>query len=46
VKVSLTCNNTFVFHGTLKPRFNKSEGTKDFVLYSKGFVSAGAFHRK
>jgi len=24
---------------TLKPRFNESEKTKDFVLHSKGFVT-------
>jgi hypothetical protein len=29
---------------TLKPRFNESEGTKDFALYRRGFVIAGAFY--
>jgi hypothetical protein len=29
---------------TLKSRFNESEGTKDFVLYSKSFVIAGALY--
>jgi hypothetical protein len=29
---------------TLKPWFNKSEGTKDFVFYSRGFVIAEAFY--
>jgi hypothetical protein len=34
-------------HGsTLKPQFNKSEGTKDFILYSTGFVIAGTFYHK
>jgi hypothetical protein len=28
---------------TEKPRFKESEGTKDLVLYSRGFVIAGAF---
>jgi hypothetical protein len=31
---------------TEKPRFNKSEGNKDIVLYSRGFVIAGAFYYK
>jgi hypothetical protein len=31
---------------TEKPRFNESEGTKDFVLYSRGFVIPGAFYYK
>ena len=31
---------------TEKPRFNESEGTKDFVLYSRGFVIAGDFYYK
>ena len=29
---------------TGKPQYNKSEGTKDFVLYSRDFVIAGAFY--
>jgi hypothetical protein len=29
---------------TEKPRFNESEGAKDLVLYSRGFVIAGAFN--
>jgi hypothetical protein len=29
---------------TEKPRFKKSEWTKDFVLYIRGFVIAGAFY--
>jgi hypothetical protein len=28
---------------TKRPRFNESERTKDLVLYSRGFVIAGAF---
>jgi hypothetical protein len=30
--------------GTLNPRFNESEGTKDFVLYTRGFVVGVAFY--
>jgi hypothetical protein len=29
---------------TEKPQYNKSEGTKDFVLYSRGFVITGDFY--
>jgi hypothetical protein len=29
---------------TEKPQYNESEGTKDFVLYSRGFVIAGTFY--
>jgi hypothetical protein len=29
---------------TGKPRFNKSKGTEDFVLYSRDFVIVGAFY--
>ena len=28
---------------TGKPQYNKSKGTKDFVLYSRGFVMTGFF---
>jgi hypothetical protein len=35
-----------VLRYTLKPRFNESEGTKDFVFYSRDFVIAGAFYYK
>jgi hypothetical protein len=31
---------------TLKTHFNESEGTKDFVLYSRCFVIAGLFFMK
>jgi hypothetical protein len=31
---------------TEKPLSNESEGTKDFVLYSRGFVIAGLFNNK
>jgi hypothetical protein len=31
-------------HYTGKLRFNKSEGAKDFVLYSKDCVIGGAFY--
>jgi hypothetical protein len=35
--------NLQVIGGTLKPQYNESEGTKDSVLYSRGFVIAGVF---
>jgi hypothetical protein len=35
----------FIPH-TEKPRFNESEGSKDFILYSRGFVIAGALYYK
>jgi hypothetical protein len=31
---------------TGKPQINESEGTKLFVLYSRGFVIAGTFYYK
>jgi hypothetical protein len=49
------CNNRFAKRGwswhitcvtTGKPQYNESEETKDFVLYSKDFVIAGAFYYK
>jgi hypothetical protein len=42
--VKLGTNHTLIIMDTEKPRYNKSEGTKDFVLYSRGFVIAGAFY--
>jgi hypothetical protein len=36
-------NKDEIFVNTEKPRFNESEWTKDLVLYSRGFVIAGAF---
>jgi hypothetical protein len=35
-----------IFQKTLKLSLNKSERTKDFVLYSRDFVIAGAFYYK
>ena len=32
--------------GTKKPQFNKSEGAKDSVLYSRSFVIEGAFYHE
>jgi hypothetical protein len=34
------------FGYTEKPQYNESEGTKEFVLYSRGFVIAGVFNNK
>jgi hypothetical protein len=31
---------------TFKPRFNKSEKTKECVLYNRGFVIAGGFYHE
>jgi hypothetical protein len=31
---------------TEKPRFNESEGTRDFLLYSRSFVITGFFTSK
>jgi hypothetical protein len=33
-----------ILYSTGKPRFNESEGTKDFVLYSKSFVIGRVFY--
>jgi hypothetical protein len=33
-------------NNTLKPRFNESEGTKDFVLYGRGLLLQGIFTKK
>jgi hypothetical protein len=39
--LSTMINNVFIFR-IGKPRFNESEGTKDFVIYSMNFVIAGS----
>jgi hypothetical protein len=45
--VGATCINFPIKHEyTSKPRFNKSEGTKDFVLYIRDFFIAGTFYYK
>jgi hypothetical protein len=40
----LRLKNLYLIGYTGKPRFNESEGTKDFVLYSRGFVINGTFY--
>jgi hypothetical protein len=42
----LTGDFSILITNTEKPRYNESEGTKNCVLYSRGFVIAVAFYNK